>query len=136
MDKQLITEKIDSLIRCIKRVIDKRPDTADQLIADVDLQDIITLNLSRAVQLAVDIAVHIISEGETAVPSTMAESFDVLATKGIITHKVANRMKMAVGFRNTTVHNYQDIDWQIVFNICHKNIDDFKDYIKEIDKII
>ncbi len=136
MDKQLIAEKIDSLIRCIKRVIDKRPDTVEQLAADVDLQDIITLNLSRATQLTVDIAVHIISVSDSAVPGTMAETFDVLATNGILTGKVASRMKKAVGFRNIAVHNYQKIDWHIVFNICHKNINDFKDYVKEINEIL
>ena len=136
MDKELIAEKIESLRRCIKRVEDKRPDTIDELIADNDLQDIVSLNLSRAVQSAVDIAVHIISEGEGTVPATMAESFELLKQKKIISSEVAERMKKAVGFRNTAVHNYQAIDWNIVFNICHNNLDDFKHYISEIDALL
>lgn len=117
MDKELIAEKIESLRHCVKRVEEKRPATVDELIANNDLQDINSLNLSRAVQSAVDIAVHIISEGDAEVPTTMAESFEVLQQKKQISAEVAERMKKAVGFRNTAVHNYQAIDWQIVFNI-------------------
>ncbi len=41
-------EKIESLRRCIQRIEDKKPET-------VDLQDILALNLIRAVQFCVDI---------------------------------------------------------------------------------
>ncbi|MEK6685839.1 MAG: hypothetical protein AABY99_05555 [Pseudomonadota bacterium] len=45
----------------VQRIEDKRPDTIDLLIQDLDLQDILVLNLTRAVQLSVDTGSHIIS---------------------------------------------------------------------------
>ncbi len=45
-------------------------------------------------------------------------------------------MKKAVGFRNIAVHNYQNINWEIVFNICHYKLDDFKNFAREIDNVI
>ncbi len=91
-------------------------------------QDILAVNLSRAVQLCVDIAAHIIAESNVAAPSTMAESFDVLAQIGAIDSAAAVKMKKSVGFRNVAVHQYQAIDWRIVHSICSKNIDDFRDF--------
>ena len=41
-------------------------------------------------------------------------------------------MKKAVGFRNIAVHNYQEIDWEIVFNICHHKLDDFRTFAQVI----
>jgi len=58
MDRLLIEEKIESLRRCLSRIEEKCPSSVKELEADVDLQDIITLNLTRAVQLSVDIAAH------------------------------------------------------------------------------
>lgn len=55
MDRQLIEEKLESLRRCIQRVEDKCPDTVDQLELDLDAQGIVSLNLTRAVQITVDI---------------------------------------------------------------------------------
>lgn len=136
MDKQLINEKIEQLRRHVKRLELKKPKSADQLIADIDLQESITLNLTQAVQVAVDIASHIISTTEATAPSTMAGAFEALEKLGVIDHETANNLKKAVGFRNTAVHNYQTIDWKIVFNICQNNIDEFKEFVKQVSQYL
>jgi uncharacterized protein YutE (UPF0331/DUF86 family) len=90
------------------------------------LQDIIALNLQRAVQLCVDLATHVIADTSARVPSTMAENFDILKDLKVISPTLAERMTKAVGFRNIAVHSYQDIDWTIVFQICRHNLTDFQ----------
>ncbi len=55
MDRQVIEQKLESLRRCLLRVTEKCPVDAETLVRDVDAQDIITLNLTRAVQLSVDL---------------------------------------------------------------------------------
>lgn len=136
MDKQLIQEKMESLRRCIIRIETKRPDRFEELESNLDLQDILSVNLERAVQLCVDIAAHILSQTESEPPETMANAFELLADKNIIQSSTAQSMKKAVGFRNIAVHNYQKINWEIVFNICHKKLDDFKVFAREINKQI
>jgi hypothetical protein len=54
MDREVIEHKLESLRRCLQRVEEKCPSDPDRLSRDPDLQDIVTLNLSRAVQLCVD----------------------------------------------------------------------------------
>ena len=55
MDQVILDQKLESLRRCIKRVEEKTPSHVSQLIKDEDIQDILVLNLTRAVQLCVDI---------------------------------------------------------------------------------
>lgn len=50
MDREIIEQKIESLRRCVERVRQKCPATADVLASDADAQDILTLNLPRAVR--------------------------------------------------------------------------------------
>ena len=38
----------------------------------------------------------------------------------------------SVGFRNIAVHAYQQIDWQIVYQIITGKLDDFKKIAQEI----
>jgi hypothetical protein len=59
MDRLIIERKLDSLQRYLARVRDKTPADVATLESDLDLQDVLVLNLSRAVQICVDIAVHI-----------------------------------------------------------------------------
>jgi uncharacterized protein YutE (UPF0331/DUF86 family) len=132
VDKRLIEEKLESLRRCVRRIEDKRPLSAEVLVTDPDLQDIITLNLTRAVQLCVDIATHVIAESEVRAPSSMAMTFDALAELGVLKQDTAENLKKAVGFRNIAVHNYQVIDWQIVFDISRRYLDDFRVFAREV----
>lgn len=132
MDRELILEKIESLRRCVRRVEDKRVASVEKLESDWDRQDIITVNLTRAVQLCVDIAAHLISEDDGAPPDTMAEGFDRLREMGVLPDALARRLKGAVGFRNVAVHAYRSIDWQIVHSITHERLDDFRQFARSV----
>ena len=124
MDRDVIAHKIESLRLCVARVHQKCSATAEILANDVDAQDILTLNLTRAVPLCVDIGAHLIAASDHPAPDTMGQTFDVLAELGAIPPDVAARMKKAVGFRNVAVHNYEAIDWQIVHAIATRHLDD------------
>ena len=90
----------------------------------------VVLNLSRAVQLCVDIAMHRLTDLDVALPQTMGDAFTTLASQGIISAELCQRMRGAVGFRNLAVHNYDTINWAIVFEIAHSRLDDFRTFAK------
>ena len=136
MDRRVIADKLERLRRCVQRIEHKRPPTLAILAVDVDLQDILSVNLERAVQLCVDIAAHIIASREVPAPTTMAAAFEALHALHVLSPDLANNMKKAVGFRNIVVHNYQEIDWGIVFNICHHKLDDFRAFAQAIVPIL
>ena len=125
MDREVIEQKIESLRRCVERVRQKTPASAIALANDPDAQDILTLNLTRAVQLCVDIGAHLIAVQNQPAPDTMGQTFDVLADMAVITAELAVRMKKAVGFRNIAVHNYEAIDWEIAHAIATHHVNDF-----------
>ena len=130
MDEGVINAKLESLRRCVARVEAHCPATADELAKDIDAQDIIALNLSRAVQLCVDLALHRLSATCQTAPATMGAAFDELAQIGTINTDLAQRMKSAVGFRNLAVHQYEAMDWRIVHAICTKHLDDFRSFAR------
>jgi len=132
MDREVIEQKLESLRRCLQRIADKCPADLETLKRDPDLQDIITLNLTRAVQLCVDMGAHIVSSMEVPPPDTMGLTFDVLAKAGVINEDLAQQMKRAVGFRNIAVHNYDEIEWAIVHIIARQRLGDFTDFAKAV----
>jgi uncharacterized protein YutE (UPF0331/DUF86 family) len=136
MDKDVLMNKLESLRRCVQRVQDKAPVSSDLLKGDYDLQDIIVLNLERAVQTCVDIGLHMISDLEIPVPDTMSETFKTLNKAGYLDDLVTERMTKAVGFRNTAVHAYQEMDWEIVYRIITEHLDDFRDFSRQMMKAI
>ena len=135
MDRDVINRKLESLRRCIARIESKRPIRPDVLRVNYDLQDIIALNLERAVQTCVDIAAHVISQTEPPVPSTMGEGFERLAELQVISPQVATSLQKAVAFRNILVHNYTNINSDIVANILTSYLTDFVQFAQAIDRL-
>lgn len=134
MDSDTVLNKLESLRRCVERVEAKTPEGLTELLDDIDLQDIIVLNLERAVQLCVDIGLQLVGELNLPVPASMAEVFRVLAESGVLQSENADNLARAVGFRNTAVHAYQKIDWSIVHAIATRHLDDFRVFARSILK--
>ncbi len=136
MDRLILIEKLESLRRCVRRVEMRRAETVEALQGDPDRQDILALNLTRAVQLCVDIAGVLIADSDEPAPQTMGQAFDALARMGLIDDALARKMKSAVGFRNIAVHDYQVVDWHIVFDITHRGLDDFRAFAKAVNNVL
>lgn len=133
MDTDVIRTKQDSIARCIGRIQSKADLSFEALLEDYDAQDVITLNLERAVQQACDIAAMILAETTEPPADTMRGAFESLQRIQALSGDTAGRMIKAVGFRNTVVHTYQQIDWAIVYSITHEHLSDFKTFVREID---
>ena len=91
MDWSVIEQKLESLRRSLRRIEEKCPKDADALAKDIDAQDnILSLNLTRAVQICVDIGAHVISATELPAPDTMGQVFETLSKAELIRneHKI------------------------------------------------
>ena len=129
----MITErKLDSLRRCVARVRQWCPGNAEALAVDIDAQDILSLNLTRAVQLCVDIGTRLLTRSSGLAPETMGQTFTLLAQAEIIAPELADRLQRAVDFRNIAVHEYDEIDWQIVHAIATRHLKDFEDFARAV----
>ncbi len=132
MDQLVLEKKIDSIIRCLDRIKGRLPESKEMFLQDLDAQDVIVLNLTRAVQLSVDVAMHICADSNQPVPQTMGESFEVLQRIDVLSTEIAEKMQKSVGFRNIAVHNYDEIDLELAYVIAKQHINDFIEFVKQI----
>lgn len=126
MTDRVLQAKAEALQRCLARIRATCPASAEALSRDIDAQDIVSVNLIRAVQLAVDMASHATVAEGVPPPTTMAESFDRLADAGRIEPDLARRLRSAVGFRNLAVHAYDRMDWAVVHALATTRLGDLE----------
>ena len=136
MDKEVLQTKLEALIRCVHRIKSQNISTLEELESNLDKQEIIILNLQRAVQICVDIGNHILLDYKTPTPNTMSETFKYLAENKIIPQDNATELSHAVGFRNIAVHQYENINCKIVFAIVQSHLDDFKTFAEAIGELV
>lgn len=131
MKNDVILNKVSMIERCMKRINEEYANTPSNL-NNYTTQDSIVLNLLRACEASIDIAMHIIAEKKLGLPQTSRDAFSFLEENGILTSDLSNKMKAMVGFRNIAVHDYQELNLVILQKIVEDHLDDFTEYTKTI----
>jgi uncharacterized protein YutE (UPF0331/DUF86 family) len=103
-------------------------------LKDYTKQDSIILNIQRACEACIDLAMHIVAQERLGLPQTSRDAFDMLESTSIIDKEIAKRLKAMVGFRNIAVHDYQTINLNILEQIVEKHLEDFTGFTKQILK--
>jgi uncharacterized protein YutE (UPF0331/DUF86 family) len=127
----VILNKITTIERCLKRIHEVYAGNPDNL-SDFTKQDSIILNIQRACEASIDIAMHLVSEKKLGVPKASREAFKLLQEAGLIDEALAKTLMNMVGFRNIAVHDYQALELDILKAILDKHINDFKLFTKFI----
>lgn len=134
IDRDVILEKVNSIQNCLQRIHNTVGNDTGRL-EDIDVQDIVVLNIQRAVQLTIDIAFHILSEKNWGLPKTLKDAFYLLQKNGAISSDLEKRLAKMVGFRNIAVHDYRMIDSNILGSIVTKHLTDLEEFISVILKL-
>ena len=127
----VILNKYSIIERCIKRIREIYENNPDNL-KDINKQDAIVLNLQRACQATIDIAMYVISVKNLGIPQSKKGSFTVLEENGLITSEMAKNMRGMLGFRNIAIHEYQELDLDIIKSIIEEHLDDLTAFAKEM----
>ena len=123
--------KQQSLERCLARLRHAWAQSSTlPFEEDYDKQDIIVLNLQRACEQAIDMANHVVNAKKLGWPRTSGESFDLLAGAEVIPSSMAANMKAMVGLRNVVVHQYRDLDLDIITAVIRDHLDDLSDFAR------
>lgn len=123
----VILNKITTIERCVNRIHEVYEGNPENL-KDFTKQDSIILNIQRACEASIDLAMHIVSERKLGVPKASREGFKLLQEAHIIDSSLAKTLMNMVGFRNIAVHDYQALKVDILEAILDKHIDDFKQF--------
>lgn len=127
----VILNKVTTIERCVKRIHEVYEGNPKNLL-DFTKQDSIILNIQRACEASIDIAMHIVSEKKLGVPKASREAFKLLQEAGLVDAALAKVLMNMVGFRNIAVHDYQALELDILEAILEKHMDDFKKFTKVV----
>jgi uncharacterized protein YutE (UPF0331/DUF86 family) len=117
--------------RCLVRVRQEYRDDPSRL-EDFTIQDAIILNLLRACEASIDLAMHLVAERRLGVPQSSRNAFEMLETAGLLSATSTRAMMRMCGFRNIAVHNYQEIEMPILRSILASDLTDFERYLDEL----
>ena len=123
MDR-VLAEKAQTVERCLARVREKYIGHEHEFLDDIDRQDIIVINLQRACQAIIDMAMWLGRRHRLEIPENSADIFRILNAAGLLDADLAAAMVAMVGFRNIATHEYRKLDLKRVRNIIEYRLND------------
>ncbi len=130
VNKSVVLKKISHIRHNLSRLHEKKGVTLACFKNDLDTQDVVIHNLQLAIQGCIGIGNHIISDEGWGVAGSLSEIFYILQDKGIIKKSdLIDRLISMIGFRNILVHEYEDVNIDIVFIILQNCLKDIEDYL-------
>lgn len=130
-NEAVIINKYESIQKCIKRIEEEYNNNIENLY-DYRKLDQIVLNLQRACEAAIDIAMYIVSNRKLGIPQTKKEAFIKLEENKLISEEISFNMKKMIGFRNIAIHDYKQIDEGVLEDVIKNHLTDLTDFAKEI----
>lgn len=129
----VVLNKKESIERCIRQVRTYYTMPGDTPFTEDYLkQDAIAINLQRACEQCIDLANHIIRARKLGLPKESRESFQLLARNGVIPGELAGKLQKMIGFRNTLVHQYQQLNLELMVEVIENHLDDLIDFTNHI----
>ena len=129
--ERVILTKIESIERCVQRIDEIYGGDIERL-NDYLYQDAIVLNIQRACQQSIDLSMYLCSKLAFGIPKSSRDSFTLLKENKVITEDISKLMEKMVGFRNVVIHEYQEVELEIIKFIVEKGREDFLKYTNEI----
>lgn len=135
MDKDIFYNKIVNIERCVNRVIEVYDNDIDNL-KDNTKQESIILNILRASESSIDLAMHIVAENRLGIPQASGDTFELLKGNNILQEDLTEKMKALISFRNMVLHDYENISIILIQEIIENNLYDFYKYINTLNRYI
>ena len=122
IDVDLVEKKLAFIDTCVREL--RQLSQPERLAHDIREERFVAYTLQIAIQAALDIASHIVSDGRLGEPQTNRELFDLLQQHHWLSSQLTDIMRQMVGFRNIVVHGYQSVDLQIMRHFVEHRLDD------------
>ena len=133
MDEVLLG-KAEIIERCLQRIETEYRGSENELETNFTKQDSILLNIQRMCEASIDAAMHMVRLHALGIPKDSRQAFTMLVKANLLDPQLGKHLEAMVGFRNIAVHNYTEINMDIVRSILNERLVDIQAFAKFLIK--
>jgi uncharacterized protein YutE (UPF0331/DUF86 family) len=129
-DPELIAKKlaeIETYVRELRTLV-----SIEKIDTEVKEERFAAHTLQLAIQNALDVASHIVSDEGLGEPQTNQELFALLERNDWLPAALARDLRSMTGFRNILVHGYQKLNREVLKDVLQNHLSDLIDFVQAI----
>ena len=127
-----IAKMVSEMRKALARLQYHKTLDKETFFIDPDKRSSAKYNFVIAIESAIDICNHVISQNSYRIPDDYADTFQILGEQGVFETDFINDLKEMAKFRNRLIHIYMEVDNEQVYNILLTRLDDFNTFLDRI----
>ncbi len=127
-----VENKISAVKKYLKILENYKKYSVEEIKKDITLKGAVERYLYLATQAAIDLGEAIIAYKNFRKPTTMSEVFYILNEEKIISADLTDKMVKMSGFRNTIAHDYEKVNYDIVYDVLQNGLKDIEKFLKSL----
>ena len=124
----VIENRISLIKKYLKILENYKKYSINNIKNDLNIKGALERYLYLVIQATIDLAEATISFKDFRKPTSFSESFYILNEEKIISLELTEKMVKMTGFRNIVAHDYENIDYEIVYNVLQNRLIDIKQF--------
>ncbi len=125
-----VTKITSEILAALERLEDLKGLSGDNFLSDPHKIGSAKYSLIVAIEGMIDLCNHIIAKNNYRVPEDYADTFRILAERGVIDEEYANTLIRMARFRNRLVHIYWDVDDNELYRIMQTRLQDIREFLQ------
>jgi uncharacterized protein YutE (UPF0331/DUF86 family) len=130
VNKEIVRKRLNKLDEYLQILYTLQKYSFDAFFGDPERYGSTERFLYLAIEAINDIGNHLISDDNMGMVDSYRDIPIILAEKGIISTAQREKWIQMIGFRNTLVHEYIEIDRKIVYQVLQENLEDIESLIQ------
>ena len=131
LDRERILVRVDSLEGYLRDLRQLVPESFEEYL-DVRTRRACERLLQLAIESVTDVCALLVVGLRLGIPSHESDVFTVLADANVQSSPVVEILKRLRGMRNILIHQYLDIDDQVVYEVLTSRLNDFDAFVGEV----
>lgn len=127
-----IEAKVSSIRKYFKILRNYQKYSQKEIEANLTLRGATERYLYLITQATIDLAEAIISLKNFRRPSSYTEAFYILKEENFISFGLAEKLAKMAGFRNIIAHDYENLDFGIIYDVLKNRLIDIDKFLKRV----
>ncbi|MCA9873313.1 MAG: DUF86 domain-containing protein [Anaerolineales bacterium] len=123
--RQIIHKRLHKLDEYLSILQEAQKYSYEEFIASPERYGSVERFLQLALEVLIDLGNHIVADDELGEVGYPRDIPALLAKNGYISPELREKWFQMIGFRNILVHDYAEIDHQIVYDVLQNQLPDF-----------
>ena len=128
----VIETKISHIQKYLKQLERYKQFSEQEIASDPDRKGALERYLYLAVQATIDLGEAIIAFKNFRRPGTYTEVFYILKETNFLSQELSEKLVNMAKFRNVIAHDYEAVDFGIVYDALQNRLDDIEQFIRAV----